>query len=70
MLEHLYEHPIVRVNEVQELTSTTYPAANELVGRFVASGILNEFTGQARNRRFMYQSYIDLFRDDAAEDAV
>lgn len=63
VLEHLYQHPIVSVNEVQELTGTTYPAANDLVTKFVKSGILTEITGQARNRRFKYQSYIDLFNE-------
>jgi Fic family protein len=65
LLEHLYEHPIVSVNEVRELTGTSYAAANELVARFVTSGILREITGQARNRRFIYQNYIDLFHDPA-----
>jgi Fic family protein len=63
VLDHLYEHPIVSVNEIQELIGTTYPAANELVARFEDQQILTEFTGQARNRRFRYQSYIDLFQD-------
>ena len=67
VMEHLYEHPIVSVNEVRELIGTTYAAANELVGKFVTSGILNEITGQTRNRKFMYQSYINLFRDDVEE---
>lgn len=63
VLDHLYEHPTVSVAEIQDLTGTTYPAANELVARFVEGGILREITGQARNRRFRYQSYIDLFHD-------
>jgi Fic family protein len=67
VLEHLYEHPIVSVNEVQELIGTTYPAANDLVSRFVDNGILNEITGQTRNRKFMYQSYIKLFHDTEPE---
>lgn len=67
VLEHLYEHPIVSVSEVQELIGTTYQAANELVSKFVDNKILDEITGQARNRKFMYQSYINLFRDDAEE---
>lgn len=67
VLEHLYQHPIVSVNEVQELIGTTYPAANDLVTRFVESGILIEITGQARNRRFKYQSYIALFDDPQPE---
>lgn len=63
VLEHLYEHPIVSVNEVQDLTGTTYPAANDLVSKFVESDILREITGQTRNRRFSYQSYIRLFHE-------
>ena len=55
------------MNEVQELTGTTYSAANTLVAKFVNSGILGEITGQARNRKFMYQSYIGLFGDGAGE---
>ena len=69
-LEHLYQHPIVSVKEVQELIGTTYPAANDLVAKFVASSILTEITGQARHRKFMYQSYINLFHDPQPEDAA
>ena len=69
-LEHLYQHPIVSVKEVQELIGTTYPAANDLVAKFVASSILTEITGQARHRKFMYQSYINLFLDPQPEDAA
>ena len=67
LLEHLYEHPIVQVKEVRDLIGTTYPAANDLVARMVDCGILHEFTGQTRNRRFIYQSYIQLFQDPEPE---
>ena len=67
VLEHLYEHPIVSVNEVQALIGTTFSAANALVAKFVSSGILREVTGQVRNRKFMYRSYIDLFGDGERE---
>ena len=67
VLEHLYKNPIVSVTEVQELNGTTYQAANKLVLRLVDSQILTEITGQARNRRFMYHEYIDLFREDTME---
>lgn len=63
-LDHLYDHPIVAVTDVERLTGTTYQAANDLVSRLVEQGILQEFTGQTRNRRFRYQSYIELFHDD------
>ena len=67
VLEHLYEHPIVSVAEVKSLIGTTYPAANDLVARMVDIDILHEFTGQARNRKFIYQSYIQLFSDAESE---
>jgi Fic family protein len=67
VLDHLYEHPTVSVGDIQDLIGTTYPAANELVARFQDEGILEEITGQARNRRFRYQSYIDLFHDSSDE---
>ncbi len=61
VLEHLYQRPIVAVADVQTLTATTYTAANNLVSRLVAQGILVEATGYRRNRLFRYQPYIDLF---------
>lgn len=67
VLEQLYERPILSVSNVQSLIGTTYPAANDLVARLVRHDILHEFTGQARNRRFMYKSYIDLFHDTESE---
>ena len=70
VLEHIYVRPIVSVGDVQHLTRTTYTAANNLVARLADCGILREFTGQARNRRFMYQSYIDLFHDTEPEAAA
>ena len=67
VLEHLYKQPIISVSNVQGLIGTTYVAANGLVARMVENGILREYTGQARNRRFMYQSYVDLFHDTKPE---
>ena len=61
VLEHLFERPIVSVNEVRDLIGFTYTAANQLVDRMVEIEILQEITGQARNRRFRYGSYIALF---------
>lgn len=63
LLDALFERPIVTVKEVQAVTGTTYPAANSLVGRLEALGVLREMTGFARNRRFDYRPYISLFSD-------
>jgi len=64
VLETLYQHPIITVKKVQEITGTTYAAANTLINKFVELGILNEMTGYTRNRRFSYRSYIDLFSEE------
>jgi Fic family protein len=61
VLESLYDRPIVSVKDVQSMTGTTFAAANNLVTRLVALGVLSEMTGFARNRRFRYASYIELF---------
>jgi len=62
VLEHLYRYPITTVKTVQDLTSTSYPAANNLIKQLVKTGILVEMTGYKRNRRFSYQPYLDLFQ--------
>lgn len=61
LLERLYEKPTVNVNDVAELLSISFPNANELVRKFQRNKLLIELTGQARNRIFFYQSYINLF---------
>lgn len=68
VLESLFDRPILAVNEVAELTGTTYAAANNLVSRLVSVGVLSEMTGYARNRRFRYAPYIALFNDVAPDD--
>ena len=65
VLESLYLRPIVSVAEVQELTGTTFTAANSLVSRLVKPGILQEATGYKRNRVFRYAPYIAIFGDNA-----
>ena len=67
VLEKLFERPIMAVKDVAAITGTTYPAANQLVKRLEALGLLEEITGQARNRRFRYAPYIRLFADDETD---
>ena len=67
VLESLYQRPIISVAQVQELTATTYSAANSLVSRFVTLGILQEATGYKRNRVFRYAPYIAIFGDTPSD---
>jgi Fic family protein len=61
VLQYLYEHPIVSAKQVQDLLGTTFAAANQIVHRLVAVGVLTEITGHARHRRFRYDPYVRLF---------
>ena len=61
VLDSLFDRPIVSVKDVERLTGTTYTAANTAVARLVEIGVLQEFTGHARNRRYRYAPYIALF---------
>jgi Fic family protein len=61
ILESLYKSPIISVKTVSDLSGTSFAAANELVKKLVAVGILKEMTGQRRNRSFRYDDYISLF---------
>lgn len=67
VLETLYDRPIVTVAEIQRVIGATYAAANNLVTRLAALGILHEITGYARNRRFRYEPYVWLFSDPAPQ---
>ncbi len=61
VLEHLYQRPYIRVQDIEKLTQVSFPAANNLMNKFVEHDLLTEVTGQSRNRQFRYGSYIDLF---------
>ena len=61
LLEHLYFHPVITVENAMSATKTAYPNANRLIGDFVKLGILKEMTGQKRNRKFAYAPYLSLF---------
>ena len=63
VLEQLFQRPIVQVNHVVSMLNITYPPANNLMARFVDARIVEEVTGQARNRWFRYSPYINLFAD-------
>jgi Fic family protein len=64
VLERLYERPILSVEDIRQLTGTTFPAANQLAQKFVEQGLVTEMTGQKRHRRFRYDAYVRLFDEE------
>ena len=63
VLERLYRQPFVTVGGVQEITGTSYAPANRLVARLVEVGILEEITGDRRNRLYRYTPYMQILED-------
>lgn len=63
VLERLYRQPFVTVGEVQRITGTSYPPANRLVARLVEIGILEEITGDRRNRVYRYTPYMHILEN-------
>lgn len=64
VLEALFDRPILSVADAVALTGTTYAAANTLIRRLVDLEVLKEMTGHARNRRFRYEPYVNLFANE------
>jgi Fic family protein len=61
VLDLLFQQPIITVPMVQRHLAVTYATANTLVRRLVELRVLQELTGQRRNRRFGYRAYLALF---------
>ena len=68
LLEQLYFRPIVSAQWVAEATTLSFANANVLIKRLMDLGLLQETTGQRRNRRFSYEPYLALFKDSEVED--
>ena len=64
LLESLYFKPIFTVEHAQQVVGVSYPNANKLIKDLCDIGILQEITGQKRNRAFAYDPYLQVFRDD------
>ena len=61
LLESLYTQPVTTVNRVRTSIGISYSNANDLVARLASIGLLEETSGQRRNRRFTYAPYLRLF---------
>jgi hypothetical protein len=52
---------VINVPALARKLNVTFAAANGMVERLVEAKMLSETTGQRRNRRFVFQSYLNLF---------
>jgi Fic family protein len=61
LLESLYFKPIFTVEHAEAITNLSYPNANTLIKDLCDIGLLQEITGQKRNRAFSYAPYLAVF---------
>jgi len=62
-LNLLYQTPLLSVNALSEKLDVTHQTANRIVRELVDLGVLREITGFRRNRMFVFDDYLALFRD-------
>jgi len=63
LLRHLYRRPIINANYAQKILNTSLSTASRLVKDMESLGILREYTGYGRNRRYIFDDYLKLFSD-------
>ncbi|NOY69122.1 MAG: Fic family protein, partial [Deltaproteobacteria bacterium] len=61
-LQYLYGKPITDIGDAANALSINFSTASRLIGDFVKLNILLETTGYKRNRIFVFEDYIGLFR--------
>lgn len=62
LMRQLYAGPVVDVKGLTEALGTTTNTTAALVEDFVAFGVLQEITGQRRNRLYVFKDYLNLFQ--------
>ena len=62
LLQLMYSQPIVNVRSVEMKLGMAFSSANLLLKSLTELGILKEITGFSRNRLFVLEKYLNLFR--------
>ena len=62
LLRFMYAEPITNVKRVVEKLNMNYPTTNRLLKSLTELGVLKEITGFTRNRLFVLEEYLNLFR--------
>lgn len=62
LVQHLFQDPFINVEKASEVCEINYRPANDLISKLQELGIIKEITGQSRNRLFVFEPYIKIFR--------
>lgn len=60
-LNVLYRKPMLMASDLERELGLSHPTVNALLRDFMRLGLLKEVTGAARNRLYVFQSYLGLF---------
>jgi len=64
IIQHLYKRPAITVNNVKSILNLkSHQAANSLVKELERQNILIEITNQRRNKVYIFERYLALFRN-------
>lgn len=62
LMRYLYARPVVDVKAAARIAGSTPNTGAALINDLVAHNVLREITGQRRNRLFLFEDYMSLFR--------
>lgn len=62
VIHHLYQRPITDAQKVREITNLSQPAVYTLINELEKIGILKEITGGKRDKVYLFDVYLNLFR--------
>lgn len=63
VLQALHERPVLTVGEAARRTGLSFPAASKGMSSLVAAGLVNELTGNRRNRVFSYARFLTVLAE-------
>lgn len=63
LLNILFQNPVTTIDNAAKKCSLSYKAANDLVRIMQEKKLVEEVTGQSRNRIFIFKPYLDIFSD-------
>lgn len=63
LLQRMYATPILNARSVEKELGISFSSANRLLKSLIELGVLTETTGHSRNRLFVLEKYLNLFRN-------
>lgn len=61
VLSVLYRKPVLMASDLEKALGLSHPTVNALLRDFARLGLLREVTGAARNRLYVFETYLELF---------